>query len=68
MQSKYGGLWRDTWWLWLAFCALALFMSWRVHPVFLATIPGLVVVFAYYANMRYHADGTHKNPDEDLHG
>ena len=60
MQKRLAGLLRDTWWLWLIFLVICLFMSVRVSKIFLVMIPILSVTFCYYAMIRYDDDGKHK--------
>lgn len=54
------GLWRDTWWLWVAFVALTFGFAFVVGNFFLLLLPCLPVVFAYFAFNRYDSDGNEK--------
>ena len=60
MQKRLQGLFRDTWWLWLAFAVIAIVMTFAVSRIFLVAFPILLVSFFYYAGIRYDDDGNHK--------
>jgi hypothetical protein len=56
-MQRIKGLLRDTWWLWLAFLALALFGAKFVDLAFLAAIPICIVTLVYFASVRYDENG-----------
>ena len=56
------GLWRDTWWLWVAFAGFIVVMAATVGFYFLLLLPTLPVTFVYFAYARYDAEGNEK-PD-----
>jgi hypothetical protein len=60
MLKQCIGLWRDTWWLWLAFAALTIGFSLIVGRFFLLLLPCLPVPFVYFAINRYDEDGNEK--------
>lgn len=55
--KKFLFLLRNTWWLWLAFIALTVFLIVRVNLIFIVMIPILIGVFIYFALVRYDDDG-----------
>lgn len=57
-------LWRETWWLWIAFLVVIAGMSVVVGPFFWLIAPCLPVVYAYFAYARYDMNGDEK-PDLD---
>lgn len=61
-MNRLRGLWRDTWWLWIAFSLLTLGISFAVGGWFLILLPCLPVPFVYFALARYDEDGNEK-PD-----
>lgn len=54
------GLWRETWWLWCLFLGGVLGASIFVTPFFLFMAPVFVVMFLYFAFVRYDEHGQHK--------
>ncbi|MEM6690494.1 MAG: hypothetical protein AAF664_13760 [Planctomycetota bacterium] len=56
------GLFRDTWWLWLAFIILTCVFSVLVGRFFLLLLPCMPIPFAYFAFARYDENGEEK-PD-----
>ncbi|MEW4451734.1 hypothetical protein AB1L30_03515 [Bremerella sp. JC817] len=54
------GLWRDTWWLWFIFLAAIIVVAYLVTPFFLFLIPIFVVMFLYFAFVRYDENGRNK--------
>ncbi|GAA4425975.1 hypothetical protein [Bremerella cremea] len=54
------GLWRDTWWLWFVFLAAIVGVAYLVTPFFLFLIPVFVVMFLYFAFVRYDENGRNK--------
>jgi type IV secretory pathway component VirB8 len=56
-MKRYRKLIKDTWWLWLIFTAIVVFMVVWVSPIFLALVPMLITVFFYFAFVRYDEDG-----------
>lgn len=61
-MNQLGGLWRDTWWVWVAFLAITFVLGSTVGLFFFLLIPCLPVPFAYFAFNRYDEDGN-ENPD-----
>ncbi len=54
------GLWRDTWWLWLAFVVMTLGFSGFIGVYFLLLLPCLPIPFVYFAFNRYDDQGNEK--------
>lgn len=59
-MNQLGGLWRDTWWVWAAFCAVTLLLGLTVGWFFYLLIACLPVPYAYFAFNRYDAQGIEK--------
>lgn len=60
--NQLGGLWRDTWWVWVGFLVVTIILAVTVGKFFYLLIPCLPVPFAYFAFNRYDEDGKEK-PD-----
>jgi hypothetical protein len=58
--NQLGGLWRDTWWVWVAFLAITIVLGTTVGAFFYLLIPCLPVPFAYFAFNRYDEQGNEK--------
>lgn len=58
--NQLGGLWRDTWWVWVGFVAITVILGVTVGMFFYLLIPCLPVPFAYFAFNRYDEDGNEK--------
>jgi hypothetical protein len=56
-MKRYRKLIKDTWWLWAIFTGIVVFMVGWVSPIFLVVVPMLIVVFFYFAFVRYDEDG-----------
>jgi len=56
-MKRYRTLIKDTWWLWTVFASVIIFMVTCISPIFLALIPMLVIVFFYFAFVRYDDEG-----------
>ena len=56
-MKRYRKLIKDTWWLWTLFAGIVFFMVTWVSLIFLALVPMLIVVFFYFAFVRYDEDG-----------
>ena len=59
-MKQMQGLWRDTWWVWCLFAALAIGFSLVLGKFFLLLLPCLLVPFVYFAFNRYDEDGQEK--------
>lgn len=60
MTAQLKGLFRDTWWLWLAFVAVVTVLTLLVGRIYLVAYPMLVGVFIYFAYVRYDETGQEK--------
>lgn len=58
------GLWRDTWWVWIAITALVVVLAVLVTWFYVVLLPVLPGIFVYFAYNRYDKDGNEK-PDVD---
>ena len=56
-MGQIKGLLRETWYAWILFLVIAIGMAIFSNPIFLGMIPGLVVVFFYFAFVRYDENG-----------
>jgi hypothetical protein len=54
------GLWRDTWWLWIAFVAMTIGFTFVLGIFFLLLLPCLPIPFVYFAFNRYDEHGNEK--------
>ena len=61
-MRRYSQLLKDTWWLWLLYLAVAGLMIGYVNKIFVIMLPILVVIFLYFAIVRYDEDGTFRGP------
>lgn len=59
-MDRFAGLWRDSWWLWVAVLALACALAWFVSPVFLCALPICTVAFVYFGYIRYDESGNRR--------
>lgn len=60
-MKPLGALFRQTWWLWLG-CVLACAAMVRyISLFFLVLLPMLLVVFVYFAYMRFDRNGQPKS-------
>lgn len=59
-MNQLGGLWRDTWWVWVAFCVVTLLLGLTVGWFFYLLIACLPVPYAYFAFNRYDDQGLEK--------
>ncbi|WP_164103673.1 hypothetical protein [Candidatus Laterigemmans baculatus] len=62
-MNRIKGLLRETWWLWTLFFVAIVVLSASVSSLFLFMAPALLVVFTYFAHVRYDEHG---NPKEEL--
>jgi hypothetical protein len=60
-MQRFQGLFRDTWWLWLALAFLGIVLMALVSFVFVVTFPISLFSFVYFALLRYDEHG---NPKE----
>lgn len=56
-MGQLKGFWRDSWWMWCIFFAIAIAMSIYVMPFFIMMLPILIGIYVYFAFMRYDKDG-----------
>ncbi len=56
-MKRYKAFLKETWWLWTIFSAVLLGLILFIHPIFIAVVPMIVVVFFYFALVRYDDDG-----------
>ncbi len=59
-MNQLAGLWRDTWWVWLGFAAMAIVLGVAVGWFFYLLVLCLPVPFAYFAFNRYDDQGNEK--------
>ena len=56
-MKRYKAFVKETWWLWTIFAVVLSGLILFVHPIFVAVIPMIVVIFFYFALVRYDEDG-----------
>jgi uncharacterized membrane protein len=56
-MKRFNALFKQTWWLWTIYLTLNIGLIFFVSPVFLAVLPMIVVVFIYFALVRYDDEG-----------
>jgi uncharacterized membrane protein len=56
-MKRFKAFWKETRWLWAFYACILAGLILLVHPIFLAVIPMLVVIFIYFALVRYDQDG-----------
>ena len=56
-MKRFYALFKQTWWLWTIYLTLNIGLIFFVRPVFLAVLPMIVVVFIYFALVRYDDEG-----------
>jgi hypothetical protein len=56
-MKRYKAFLKETWWLWTIFTVVLLGLILFVHPIFIAVVPMIVVIFFYFALVRYDDDG-----------
>ena len=56
-MKRYKAFLKETWWLWTIFTVVLSGLILFVHPIFFAVIPMIVVIFFYFALVRYDEDG-----------
>ncbi len=56
-MKRYKAFLKETWWLWTIFSVVLLGLILFIHPIFIAVVPMIVVVFFYFALVRYDDDG-----------
>jgi uncharacterized membrane protein len=56
-MKRFYALFKQTWWLWTIYLTLNIGLNFFVSPVFLAVLPMIVVVFIYFALVRYDDEG-----------
>ncbi len=58
--NQLAGLWRDTWWVWLAFVGITVVMGLLVGWFFYLLMLCLPVPYVYFAFNRYDSLGNEK--------
>jgi hypothetical protein len=56
-MKRFYALFKQTWWLWTIYLVLNIGLIFFVSPVFWAVLPMIVVVFIYFALVRYDDEG-----------
>lgn len=56
-MKRFHALFKQTWWLWTIYLILNIGLIFFVSPVFWAVLPMIVVVFIYFALVRYDDEG-----------
>ena len=56
-MKRFKAFWKETRWLWTFYSCILAGLVLLVNPIFLAVIPMLVVIFIYFALVRYDQDG-----------
>ncbi|MCY2980683.1 MAG: hypothetical protein NTU79_18625 [Planctomycetota bacterium] len=56
-MKRFYALFKQTWWLWTIYLIVNIGLIFFVSPVFWAVLPMIVVVFIYFALVRYDDEG-----------
>ena len=56
-MKRFYALFKQTWWLWTIYLILNIGLILFVSPVFWAVLPMIVVIFIYFALVRYDDEG-----------
>jgi len=56
-MKRFYALFKQTWWLWTIYLILNIGLILFVSPVFWAVLPMIVVIFIYFAWVRYDDEG-----------
>ena len=56
-MKRYKAFLKETWWLWTIFSVVLLGLILFIHPIFIAVVPMIVVIFFYFALVRYDDEG-----------
>jgi hypothetical protein len=56
-MKRFSAILKETWRLWLVFVVATLLASIFLTPIMLCILPMLLVVFFYFALVRYDEDG-----------
>ncbi|MEI6525175.1 MAG: hypothetical protein WCP62_04050 [Planctomycetota bacterium] len=56
-MKRFRAFWKDTGWLWTVFFSILLGLTLLVSLVFLAAVPMMIVIFLYFALVRYDDEG-----------
>ncbi|MEI7459918.1 MAG: hypothetical protein WCK15_10960 [Pirellula sp.] len=56
-MKRFYALFKQTWWLWTIYLILNIGLIFFVSPVFWAVLPMIVVIFIYFALVRYDDEG-----------
>jgi uncharacterized membrane protein len=55
--KRYTAFLKQTWWIWSIYLTVSILLITFLSPVFIAVIPMIIVVFFYFALIRYDDDG-----------
>lgn len=56
-MKRYKKFLKQTWYIWLTFIIVTTLLIMYVSPIFVAVIPMMLVIFIYFALVRYNDDG-----------
>ena len=56
-MKRYKSFLKQTWYLWLSFSLVTTLLIMYVSPIFIAVLPMMLVIFVYFALVRYNDDG-----------
>jgi len=56
-MKRFKAFWKDTGWLWTVFFVVIVGLMTFVSRVFVAAVPLLMVIFIYFALVRYDEEG-----------
>lgn len=56
-MKRFYALFKQTWWLWTIYLILNVTLIFFISPVFLAVLPLILVIFIYFALVRYDDEG-----------
>lgn len=56
-MKRFQRLLKETWWLWTIFVLTAILLITFVNPIFIVILPMMIIIFIYFAFVRYDDDG-----------
>ncbi len=56
-MKRFYALFKQTWWLWTLYLIVNVALIFLISPVFLAVLPLILVIFIYFALVRYDDEG-----------
>jgi uncharacterized membrane protein len=56
-MKRFYALFKQTWWLWTIYLILNVTLIFFISPIFLAVLPLILVIFIYFALVRYDDEG-----------